>query len=44
MDPGYHKITWDGRNDDGRQIASGIYIYLIQANRNRASQKLTIIK
>ena len=44
MDPGYHKITWDGRNDDNRRVASGIYIYLIQANRNRASQKLTIIK
>ncbi len=44
MDPGYHKITWDGRNDDNRKVASGIYIYLIQANRNRASQKLTIIK
>ena len=44
MDPGYHKITWNGRNDDNRKVASGIYIYLIQANRNRASQKLTIIK
>jgi N-acetylneuraminic acid mutarotase len=44
MDPGYHKITWDGRNEDNRKVASGIYIYLIQAGRNRASQKLTIIK
>jgi len=44
MDPGYHKVTWNGRNDDNRLVASGIYIYLIQADRNRASQKLTIIK
>jgi len=34
MDPGYHKVTWSGRNDQGRQVASGIYIYLIQAVTN----------
>jgi len=44
MDPGYHKVTWSGRNDQGRQVASGIYIYLIQADRNRVSRKLTILK
>ena len=41
---GYHKITWSGRNDDGRQVASGIYIYLIQAGPHRQSKKMTIIK
>ena len=41
---GYHKVTWSGRNDDGRQVASGIYIYLIQAGPHRQSKKMTIIK
>ncbi|MFC1529803.1 kelch repeat-containing protein [Gemmatimonadota bacterium] len=44
MDPGYHKVTWDGRSEGGHTVASGIYIYLIQAGRNRQSLKLTIIK
>ncbi len=44
MEPGYHKVTWDGRTENGQTVASGIYIYLIQAGRNRQSLKLTIIK
>jgi len=43
MDPGYYKVTWLGRNDDGRQVASGIYIYLIQAWHHRQSKKMTIL-
>ncbi len=44
MDAGYHRVTWTGRNDDGRQVGSGIYIYLIQAGPHRQSKKLTYIK
>jgi len=41
---GYHRVTWTGRNDDGRQVGSGIYIYLLQAGPHRQSKKLTYIK
>jgi len=41
---GYHLVRWNGRSDDGRQVASGIYIYLLQAGPHRASKKLTFIK
>jgi len=44
MDPGYHQVTWDGRTADNQQVATGIYIYLIQVGTNKASRKLTIIK
>ncbi len=44
MEPGYHRISWDGRADDGYRVASGIYIYLIRTAANRQSRKLTIIK
>ena len=44
MEPGYHKVTWDGRTEGGQTVASGIYIYLIQAGRNKQSLKLTLIK
>ena len=44
MEPGYHKVTWDGRTGNGQTVASGIYIYLIQAGRDRRSLKLTSIK
>ncbi|MFC1629523.1 FlgD immunoglobulin-like domain containing protein, partial [Gemmatimonadota bacterium] len=44
MEGGYHKVAWDGRTESGRTAASGIYIYLIQAGRDKQSRKLTIIK
>ncbi|MFC1628183.1 kelch repeat-containing protein [Gemmatimonadota bacterium] len=44
MEAGYHRVTWQGRNDDGQRVGSGIYIYLIQAGPNRQSKKLTYIK
>ncbi|MFC1499824.1 kelch repeat-containing protein [Candidatus Zixiibacteriota bacterium] len=44
MEAGYHRVTWNGLNDDGRQVSSGIYIYLIQAGPHRQSKKLTYIK
>ncbi|MFC1529802.1 kelch repeat-containing protein, partial [Gemmatimonadota bacterium] len=44
MEAGYHRITWTGRNDDGRQVGSGVYIYLLQAGPHRQSRKLTYIK
>ncbi|MCZ6635257.1 MAG: FG-GAP-like repeat-containing protein [bacterium] len=27
MEPGYHRVTWDGRDNLGRSVASGIYLY-----------------
>ncbi|MFC1545726.1 T9SS type A sorting domain-containing protein [Gemmatimonadota bacterium] len=44
MEAGYHRVTWTGKNDDGRQVGSGVYIYLIQAGQHHKSKKLTYIK
>jgi hypothetical protein len=43
-DPGYHSVRWDGKADDGRKVASGIYLYLIQAGPHRDSKKMVILK
>jgi hypothetical protein len=29
---GYHTVSWNGRNDDGSLVTSGIYIYKLQVN------------
>ncbi len=43
--PGRHFITWDGRNDDGHAVSSGIYIYRLQSEHMKpVSKKLTIVK
>ncbi|NIW45010.1 MAG: T9SS type A sorting domain-containing protein, partial [candidate division Zixibacteria bacterium] len=30
---GQHRVTWDGRNDNGSQVSSGVYLYRIQAGK-----------
>jgi flagellar hook capping protein FlgD len=40
---GAHRVTWDARDDDGRALASGVYVYRIRAGTHVASRKLLII-
>jgi len=37
-------IYWDGRNDSGELVASGIYFYSIKAGDFTATKKLLILK
>ncbi|MBN2010179.1 choice-of-anchor D domain-containing protein [candidate division KSB1 bacterium] len=41
---GQHTIRWDARNDDDLQVASGVYLYRIQAGEFVASKKLVLIR
>ena len=44
MEPGFHSIRWDGTNDLGKQLASGMYIYHIKAGDFRDVKKLLLVK
>jgi|GEM_PF-3566262 len=41
---GSYAVTWDGRDEGGRDAASGIYFYVLQADNLTASRKLTLIR
>jgi len=41
---GAYSIQWDGRNDAGNSVASGVYIYKLQAGSNVAARKMLFIK
>ncbi|NUQ43328.1 MAG: hypothetical protein HUU32_18205, partial [Calditrichaceae bacterium] len=41
---GYHHIAWDGRNDAGAAVGSGIYIYRFTANSFSKVQKMMLLK
>ncbi|MBX7152636.1 T9SS type A sorting domain-containing protein [bacterium] len=43
-DAGTHRVVWDGRNDAGVQVASGIYIYRLEAGQFRTTRKMFFIK
>jgi len=41
---GSYTIKWDGRNNSGQKVATGVYIYLIKAGSFTQSKRMTLIK
>ena len=43
---GTHSVTWDGRDENGRKVASGVYLYRLVVDRGRSAQtrKLLLIR
>jgi hypothetical protein len=41
---GEHRVLWDGADDKGKYIASGLYIYRLKAGRVVESKKMILIK
>jgi hypothetical protein len=41
---GRHTIAWDGTDGDSRPVATGVYLYQIQAGEFRSSKKMMLLK
>jgi len=41
---GYHKAIWDGCNNHGNLVASGLYFYRIEAGEFSNIKKMLILK
>jgi hypothetical protein len=41
---GSRSLTWDGRDDAGRAVASGIYFCTIEANGNHSKSRLALLR
>jgi flagellar hook assembly protein FlgD len=44
LQPGRHTILWDGRDDRGRNVASGIYLCSMTADGFKENKKMTLIR
>lgn len=44
MPAGRHAVIWDSRNDAGESVASGVYLYKVEAGDFVASRKMLLIK
>jgi len=44
LEPGNHKIIWDGRNDRGEVVSSGVYFYTIKTGDHVATRKMTVVR
>ena len=41
---GSHTVTWNGADDHGRAVSSGVYFYRIEAEGFAATQKMMLVK
>jgi predicted CXXCH cytochrome family protein len=44
QEPGYYYITWNGHDNSGKSVASGIYLYKIEAGAYSAVKKMILMK
>ena len=44
MAPGYHSIVWNGTNDIGSQVASGMYFYSLSSEAFHSTKKMLYLK
>ena len=42
--PGYYSITWDAKNNQGVDIASGVYIYRLETRNRSVSKKMMLMR
>lgn len=44
MNPGVHTVRWDGRNDSGEKVSSGVYFYRFTAGERSFVKKMVLLK
>ena len=43
-EPGYYQMTWDGRDDLGFEVSSGVYFYQIRTESYFATKRMLLMK
>jgi len=44
LEPGSHRIVWNGRNDRGQRVTSGVYLYTIRSGAMTYTKKMLMVK
>ena len=41
---GTHRVVWDGKSDDGYEVASGVYLYELRMGDHSQTKKMVFMK
>lgn len=44
LERGSHATLWDGTDDDGQPVPSGVYVYRLRAGRDEVSRRMALVK
>ncbi|MFQ6104075.1 MAG: FlgD immunoglobulin-like domain containing protein [Candidatus Glassbacteria bacterium] len=44
LEPGSHRVVWDGRNDSGQRVTSGVYLYTLRSEAKTYTRKMVMVK
>lgn len=44
LEAGVHAVAWDGRDDSGRDVASGLYLSRLEADGQRVERKMMLLR
>ena len=42
--PGENRIEWDGRDDEGRLLVSGVYFYRLRVGDRSETRRMVLLK
>jgi flagellar hook assembly protein FlgD len=44
MDSGNHSVVWDGKNENGKEVSSGIYFYVLATDYGKTTKRMTLLR
>jgi len=44
VNPGFHSVQWDGKNQKGLPAASGVYFYQLWGDKNKVVKKMQLLR
>ncbi|UCB51570.1 MAG: S8 family serine peptidase [Candidatus Zixiibacteriota bacterium] len=44
LSPGRYELTWDGSNEEGEKVASGVYLYRLKTPQSQTTRRMVLLK